>query len=63
MDKQFGSIMNEEEHEVQDSLKVNPYKSYLVPKPYPVPCSDCGAQIGEPCVEGCPNLDKIGEDY
>lgn len=24
---------------------------------YPVPCTDCGAEVGEPCVRGCPNLD------
>lgn len=25
--------------------------------PYPRPCTDCGARVGESCVEGCPNLD------
>lgn len=26
-------------------------------QPYPVPCDDCLASIGEPCMYGCPNLD------
>lgn len=31
-----------------------------VPRPYPVDCVDCGAQVGEPCMSGCPNLDPVG---
>lgn len=30
--------------------------------PYPRPCTDCGAEIGKPCVSGCPNLDTIEEE-
>lgn len=28
-------------------------------KPYPVPCSDCGAPVGTPCIQGCPTYDKV----
>jgi len=26
-------------------------------QPYPVPCNDCGAQVGQPCMRGCPAQD------
>ncbi len=27
--------------------------------PFPVPCDDCGAAVGAPCMDGCPNLDPL----
>jgi hypothetical protein len=28
-------------------------------RPFPMPCSDCGAASGQPCIEGCPTQDDV----
>lgn len=30
--------------------------------PFPVPCEDCGAEVGQPCIIGCPTQDDFDED-
>lgn len=30
-------------------------------KVFPVPCDDCGAEVGNPCMEGCPRLDSVDQ--
>jgi hypothetical protein len=51
-----GSTAKDAVDEILDLIEPDPW--HVV---HPVQCSDCGAQVGEPCVKGCPNLDALLE--